>query len=355
MGENKPANKRSTRKRTITVTIVVVACLAALLFIPYPYYIYAPGSVEALEPKLDIQGAESDESGQLMLTTVYSIPVQNSLTFVYGLLYPHGELRKKEEVQRDYTDEEYENLLRWMMNSSTTDALISAYHHLDRPIEVVYDGLILTHIEEGSKVGEAMQVGDVLHTVAGQEVDVLQDLEKVLGTHTVGDKVSLEFYRGELSLEGEAELVQLSSGKAGLGGVFDVKLSSPQQTDIRFETSDIGGPSAGLMLSLEIIAQLGEGDLTKGYQIAGTGTIDASGNVGQIGGISHKVIAAAEEGVDYFFIPKDVNEHATNERDAFSTVEEEELSLSLLPVATLADAVRFLEQLPPKKDEALLD
>lgn len=350
MGKNRLANKNNKRRRVVTISVVVTVCFAALLFIPYPYYIYAPGSVEDIKPKLEITGAKSDETGQLMLTTVYSIPVHNSLTFIYGLIYPHGELRKKEEIQLDYTDEEYKNLLKWMMESSTANALISAYQYMDRPVEVVHDGLILTHIEQGSKMGTAMQVGDVLHTVDGHNVEVLQDLLGLLDGYNVGDQVSLEFLRGDLPLKGKVELVSISSGRAGLGGVFDVKLSSPQQSDISFSTSDIGGPSAGLMLALEIIAQLGQGDLTKGYKLAGTGTIDASGNVGQIGGINHKVIAAAEEGVDYFFIPKDIKDRDTNEKVATSTVQDEELSLSLVPVATLADAVRFLEQLPIQAD-----
>lgn len=69
---------------------------------------------------------------------------------------------------------------------------------------------------------------------------------------------------------------------------------------ITINTKDIGGPSAGLMMALEIYDQLTETDLTKGLEIAGTGTINEKGEIGPIGGISQKVIAADRAGIDIF-------------------------------------------------------
>lgn len=68
------------------------------------------------------------------------------------------------------------------------------------------------------------------------------------------------------------------------------------EPDIDFEIENIGGPSAGLMMSLEIYNQLTKPDETKGYDIAGTGTIDVDGKVGPIGGIDQKVVAADKAG-----------------------------------------------------------
>ena len=64
-------------------------------------------------------------------------------------------------------------------------------------------------------------------------------------------------------------------------------LSDPKVT---VKTDEIGGPSAGLMFSLEIYNQLTKEDFTKGYKIAGTGTIDSKGTVGPIGGIDKKLL-----------------------------------------------------------------
>ena len=58
---------------------------------------------------------------------------------------------------------------------------------------------------------------------------------------------------------------------------------------------DIGGPSAGMMYALGLIDKLTPQDETGGKVIAGTGTIDAKGKVGEIGGIRLKMLGAKRE------------------------------------------------------------
>lgn len=79
--------------------------------------------------------------------------------------------------------------------------------------------------------------------------------------------------------------------KAGLGIslVNDTTITTTIPVDVN--TEEIGGPSAGLMFSLEIYTQLKGINLRDGRQIAGTGTISPDGKVGRIGGIDKKVVA----------------------------------------------------------------
>ena len=63
----------------------------------------------------------------------------------------------------------------------------------------------------------------------------------------------------------------------------------PRTGDIRISLGDIGGPSAGLMFALGVVDKLSPGDLTGGRFIAGTGAIDADGDVSPIGGIPFKM------------------------------------------------------------------
>ena len=62
---------------------------------------------------------------------------------------------------------------------------------------------------------------------------------------------------------------------------------------VSMHVDDIGGPSAGMMYALGVIDKLTEADETGGKTIAGTGTIDAKGKVGAIGGIRLKMLGAA--------------------------------------------------------------
>ena len=73
--------------------------------------------------------------------------------------------------------------------------------------------------------------------------------------------------------------------------------------NIAMHIDDIGGPSAGMMYTLGVLQKLSTTDLTGGKIIAGTGTIDANGKVGPIGGIQFKMIGARKQGAIWFLAP----------------------------------------------------
>ena len=77
-------------------------------------------------------------------------------------------------------------------------------------------------------------------------------------------------------------------------------------------------------------------DLTEGAVIAGTGTIDAAGAVGPIGGIPLKLVAAREIGAVLFLVP------AANCAEALANAQP---GLAMARVATLDDALTALADL----------
>src|SRR3546814_18456094 len=78
--------------------------------------------------------------------------------------------------------------------------------------------------------------------------------------------------------------------------------------DVTIQLDNVGGPSAGMMFALGIMDVLTPGDLTGGEQIAGTGTIDAAGDVGPIGGIRQKLYGARDAGATLHPRPEDNSE-----------------------------------------------
>src|SRR5699024_11707730 len=105
------------------------------------------------------------------------------------------------------------------------------------------------------------------------------------------------------------------------------------------------GPSAGLMFSLEIYDQLTEEDLTKGYQIAGSGEIDYEGNVIRIGSVDKKVIAADQEDCDIFFAANENVAHDSNYEQADKTAEKLGSNMEYVIVETYDEAVYYLHNL----------
>ncbi|QJC54350.1 hypothetical protein HGI30_12620 [Paenibacillus albicereus] len=74
---------------------------------------------------------------------------------------------------------------------------------------------------------------------------------------------------------------------------------------IRLGPAGAGGPSAGLMAALSLYDRLTpEADLLGGRRIAGTGTMDAEGRIGAVGGVGRKAEAASAAGADLFVAPK---------------------------------------------------
>src|SRR5690625_671887 len=98
------------------------------------------------------------------------------------------------------------------------------------------------------------------------------------------------------------------------------------------------------MFALEIYDQLIEEDLTKGYQIIGTGALDYNGNVLRIGGIDKKVVAADKAGCEIFFAPYEDGADDSNYELAKKTAEDIGTEMEIVPVDTFQEAVTYLEE-----------
>ncbi|GAA3137466.1 hypothetical protein GCM10010521_24570 [Streptomyces rameus] len=119
---------------------------------------------------------------------------------------------------------------------------------------------------------------------------------------------------------------------------------SAGKVKVTLRLADVGGPSAGLLFTLGIIDKLdgdgSGGDLTGGRTIAGTGTIDAAGEVGAVGGVALKTKAARRDGATVFLVPKAECADARAELPK---------GLRLVPVTTLKGAVDSLVSLEKGK------
>ncbi|MDG4861730.1 hypothetical protein P8605_26685 [Streptomyces sp. T-3] len=144
----------------------------------------------------------------------------------------------------------------------------------------------------------------------------------------------------------EIEKHNLDEMKKSQNSAADAALKYLGRTDegikVSLKLADIGGPSAGLLFSLGIVDKLdgdgSGGDLTGGRTIAGTGTIDADGKVGPVGGVALKAQAARRDGATVFLVPQAECSDAKAELPK---------GLQLIPVTTLkgtVDSLRALEK-----------
>ena len=169
----------------------------------------------------------------------------------------------------------------------------------------------------------------------------------------MGDEVLLSVERDDKMRDVTIVLKEIpdSEGRAGLGVQFEEDRELMTDPEVEFQTSNIGGPSAGLMFTLEIMNQLLDEDLTKGYNIAGTGEMLEDGTVGRIGGADFKVIAASRKDIEIFFAPADdLPEEVratnpgilTNYEEAVKMAEKIGTKMKIVPVKTIDDALDYL-------------
>ncbi len=334
--------------------IIGVVVLVIIAFIPMPFYFFSPGLAKPLEPIITVHGGHKTEKGEFMLTSVYVVYTQNIYEFLYGLTIPHHQILPVSQVSAGLPDPEYNAIEAYMMKSSHQNAEYAALHYLHLPVSVKATGVYVVYVEPHSPAQNLLHAGDVITGINHQAILYPQQLITALTKDKPGQTVTLTVLRGKQKRQVAIKLTTLSplpgqhQPRAGIGILPSEAetVSSPYRVSIR--TGNIDGPSAGFMFTLEIVNQLYHGgDLTKGYKIAGTGTISANGTIGQIGGVEHKVIAANDAGAQYFFVPMDTAKGDTNQIHAEQTAKSDHLKIRVIPVHTLAQAIRFLKSLPP--------
>jgi PDZ domain-containing protein len=345
------ASRGLTRRGwTIVVSFAIAAVLGLLgSIVRVPYVSIGPG------PTYDTLGSVDDQvvvqvegektyptSGELRMTTV-SISDDVSLFGALGLWVSgrNALMPREEYFGPGQTEDDLQRENKKMFQDSQSDAEVAALRYLDYPVKVVAQ-----EITRGAPADEVLEPGDRLFEVNGRAIKVQEDVREALKGTKPGQRVEITFQHGEAPKEtksvelGKASDFGGDNRKEGFMGLLPI-----DRADVDFQTTihleDVGGPSAGLIFALAIVDKLTPGKLEDGKTVAGTGEIDVNGNIGVIGGISFKLVAAHDAGATTFLVP------AGNCAEAKANAPD---GLRLVKVETLASAVRALEDLDAGKN-----
>lgn len=337
-------------KRHLFFLAIVVIISSFLATYQLPYYIYKPGRADALEPMVEVVGGYESE-GDMHLVTVsggQATPIQ----YVWAKLLPHHDILPLEQVRPEgVTEDEYMHAQLQLMESSQQASLVVAYEAADAHIVIEYDGVYVVAVIDDMPAEGILEVGDQITKVDDKDVNTAEDLINYVENKQAGEIIRLDIIREDdiLTKNIPLEAFTEQEDKVGIGVQLITNRSVEVDPEVRFSSGNIGGPSAGLMFALKIYDQLTKEDLTKGYEIAGTGEVDYEGNVIRIGGVDKKVIAAHKEGCDIFFVPHEHGAADSNYEVAKKTAEEINTSMKIVPVDTFAEALEYLQNLDEKK------
>ena len=312
--------------------------------IKVPYYTLSPGPLYDTSDFVFVVGEEAqyEIDGEMFFLTV-SLREANLFEYVAGQLNPKVEIAPRENFRPPGVSQEdlrRENLAR--MEQSKTDATFVALTKLG--YEPTYTGtgaLVIETVPDSAAEG-VLLTDDVIVAIDGTPVAFRSEVIDRLAGMDVGDQVTLTIER---VVDGSDDVEVLD-----VDIVLGVHTDDPSRpmvgvlldnnapiidfpVDVETDTQNIGGPSAGMMFTLEIMNQLTEQDLTDGRRIAGTGTIARDGTVGGIGGVQQKVYGAIDAGAVVVLVP------ASNYEDALEAAGDK---IAVVRVETIDDALEYL-------------
>jgi Lon-like protease len=326
------------RRRGATVllggVLLVLLLWQAFFSVSVPYVALGPGpTVNTLGQSdkhdvISITGAEASKSaGQLRLVTVSVTSELTLFEAVKGWLQHDYAVVPRELIYPpDQTEQQVDQQNAQEFKASQTSAETAALRNLGYPVQVV-----VKEVKAGTPADGVLKAGDVITSVDGTAVTTAGRLTELIRSKPAGTARTLSYTRA--GAEAQVTITpRAEEGNPRIGVTVEQKQPHPFQ--LKIDLDKIGGPSAGLMFTLGIIDKINPADLTGGKVIAGTGTIDDEGNVGPIGGVPQKLVAAKRDGAKVFLTP------AGNCAEAAANAVP---GLPLARVATLEDALQALD------------
>ena len=217
------------------------------------------------------------------------------------------------------------------MTGSQDSAVVAAWQ-LTKP-DAKFTLTVEQAVTDSAK--QAFNKGDKLVSIVDADSKSVQitsykQLREVLEKLTPGKPIKITIERGsatqEVSVVGAKP--EDSSRKGAMLGIT-LNVNPPAGHEVTYAVERIGGPSAGMIFALDIAQRLEGKNYAGTTPVAGTGTIDLSGNVGAIGGIKQKMLGAKHEGYKVFLAPVG---------NCADVVGNEPEGMTVIPVSTLSEA-----------------
>ena len=324
--------------------VIIIIMLSA--FYTLPFYVTKPGMAQELEPIVEVENGDEAE-GSFMLTTV-RMGKANIYGYVlakmskYQELYPEEAIRDADESEKEYSERQLH-----MMDGSKNSAIKIAYEKAGKPFSFNYLGVYVLGVIKGMPAYGKLKPGDQIIKVDNLKFQSSAEFIEYVGKKKADDTVLVTYKREDVEKTVKISLQTFKEQpeKVGMGISLDDYKKPVTDPPITIKTDQIGGPSAGLMFSLEIYNQLTEGDITSGYQIAGTGTLSEDGTIGPIGGIQQKIVAADKTGAEIFFAPNEKGVKGSNYQEALIAAKDINTNMKIVPVDRFDDALDYLHSL----------
>lgn len=318
------------------ITLFILILFLLFNFLELPFYIKKTGGLIDITDRIEID-TNSSINGSYNLAYVSELKATIPI-YLTALFNKNWDIIKKEEEVASNEKESDVNLRNELaLDEANNIALIVAYNKANKKIDIVDNELIVGYVD--TIADSDLKVGDKIKKIDNKVIKSKQELNDIINTKKIGDKVEVEVLNKNKNQKRYATVVEYEDRKIiGVIVYNNYKINTVPKTQFNFSKRE-SGASGGFMMSLAVYDYLSDIDLANGRKIAGTGTIDIDGNVGEISGIKYKIMGAINEKADIFFVPD-----GDNYDEALKIVNDFDLDIELVNVKNIEDAINYLKE-----------
>lgn len=307
--------------------LIFMLILITIVNVELPYYIEAPGGTINLSKRIDENYNKKNGSLNMLYVTEYKGNIVTVLLSKIIKSWDLYEISNQQISNEDANDIYIRNKV--MLENSIENATLVAYKYANKNITIKekQNIIIATTKDNGLKIG------DIVLSVDNIPVENNTTIKEYLTTKNEGDNIKIKVKRND---EEKEISITLDQDKIiGIMLITNYIYETDEPLNINFRSGE-GGSSGGLILSLGIYSEITGIDILKGRNIAGTGTIDAEGNVGEIDGIKYKIAGAVKNNMDVILVSP------YNYEEAKEVIKEHNYDIELVCVKTFEEAIEYL-------------
>ena len=316
-------------------TYIVFILILSAFFIKLDYNIYSPGGLINLNDRIETNNKYTEEgSFNLTYVTARSGIIPNILL---SYIIPSWDLVPTSDVKVDDESMKEVNLRnRIYLEETSYNAIIAAYEEAGKPYTVDSTDLKVTYIID--KDNNNLEVGDTIKEINGVKIDSYETLKQEKDKYKEKDKLNIKVLRNNKEKECYAILKKDKNNNLTIGIYLATlkNVSTLEEVKYVFKNNE-SGSSRGLMCALEIYNRITDYDITKGDIIAGTGSIDENGIVGDIDGVKYKLKGAVKNKAKVFIVP------SGNYDEALKLKEENNYDIELIKADNLHNVIENLK------------
>ncbi len=297
-----------------TVVVVLILLLVASL-VNVSEYAVTPGAALPVSAVLTPPAGRGHHVAEPVLYTYVEITQLRLIDYLTLWLHHHEQLVSQQDlVGPGVPASELVAQGALEMESAEQAANVAALRELGYSVPGRDVGAVIAAVLRGTPASGALRVGEVLTSIDGHPtltpaaaVTAIQSLRPgQSATLTVSPYPWPQHPPASKTVHVVLSSAHVDGRDVAFLGV-ELDRNPARSFDLPFTVAinpnNVGGPSAGLAFTLGILDTLSSGDLTGHAKVAATGTMDAQGEVGPVGGVAEKAVAITRAGASVFLVP----------------------------------------------------